>query len=163
MAALLLAVVLLLSLVLIPLGLPGIWLMVAAGVTYALALPGTIGTGTLVGVTALALAAEVMEFTLAARYTRKSGGTRRGAWGALIGGLIGGVVGMPVPVIGPILGALVGSFAGALIGEWTGGMPSDQATRAATGAAIGRALAIGLKAAAGCAMAAWLIGAALVR
>jgi hypothetical protein len=159
----LLAVVLVLSLALIPLGLPGTWVMILAGVTYGYLVPaGGIGAVAILGCLGIALIAEVLDFTVSARYTRKFGGSKRGAWGAIIGGIIGAVVGLPVPIVGSVLGAIAGSFAGALFAEYTGGAAHLTAARAATGAAIGRAVAMGLKAGAGCVIAAWLLGAAIV-
>lgn len=163
MPILLLAVALLLSLVLIPIGLPGTWAMVLAGVAYSYFVPdGGIGAVAIVGCVAIALVAELLDFTVSARYTRKYGGSRRGAWGAIVGGVAGAVVGVPVPIIGSVLGAIAGSFAGALVAEYSGGAAHATAARAATGAAIGRAVAMGLKSGAGCVIAAWMLAAALL-
>jgi hypothetical protein len=163
MPILLLSAALLLSLVLIPLGLPGTWLMIVAGVAYSYLIPASgIGAVAILGCVAIAFAAELLEFTVLARYTRKYGGSRRGAWGAIAGGLVGAMVGLPVPVIGSVLGAIAGSFAGALVAEYTRGVGHGEAARSATGAAIGRAVAVGLKAGAGCVIGAWLLGAAVL-
>lgn len=158
-----LAVVLFLALLLIPLGLPGTWVMVLAGICYAYLVPGTsIGIVAILGTLIVAVIAEVLEFTVAAKYTRMYGGSKRGAWGAIIGGLVGAITGVPVPVIGSVLGAIAGSFVGALVGEYSGGAGEGEAARAATGAAIGRAVAMGLKAGAGCVIAAWLLASAIL-
>ena len=163
MPILLLSAALLLSLVLIPLGLPGTWLMIVAGVAYSYLIPASgIGAVAILGCVAIAFAAELLEFTVLARYTRKYGGSRRGAWGAIAGGLVGAMIGLPVPVIGSVLGAIAGSFAGALVAEYTRGVGHGEAARSATGAAIGRAVAVGLKAGAGCVIGAWLLGAAVL-
>jgi len=64
MPLLLLACVILLSLVLIVLGLPGLWIMVASAVTYNLVVPGDpIGWVSLIVVAILALLAELLEFS----------------------------------------------------------------------------------------------------
>jgi uncharacterized protein YqgC (DUF456 family) len=158
----LLAVVLFIALLLIPLGLPGTWVMVLAGIAYAYLVPAAhIGAVTIIGILVIAVLAEVVEFTVAAKYTRMYGGSRRGAWGAIIGGVVGALVGVPIPIIGSVIGAIAGSFVGALAGELSGGARSDEATRAATGAAIGRAVAMGFKAGAGCIIAAWLLASAV--
>jgi len=110
MALLILACVLILSVILIVLGLPGLWIMVATAVVYNMVVPGDpIGWVTLIAVTALAIVAEVLEFTLAGKYALKYGGSRRAGWGAIIGGIVGAIVGFPVPIIGPVIGAFVGS------------------------------------------------------
>jgi uncharacterized protein YqgC (DUF456 family) len=162
MSIALLGVALFASLLLIPLGLPGTWLMVLAGVVYSYAVPHAgIGGYVIIGCVLVALLAELLDLSATGRYTRKYGGSARGAWGAIVGGLVGAVIGVPVPVIGSVIGAFAGSFAGALLAEYSRGAGHGEATRAATGAAIGRAVAMGLKAGAGCVIAAWLIAAAI--
>lgn len=160
MAILILAAILILSLFIIPLGLPGTWVMLAAGVGYSILVPNSIGMVALIGTTIVAVVAEIFEFTLAGKYARKYGGSRRAGWGAIIGGTIGAFVGVPVPLIGPIIGAFAGSFLGALVAEFSRGTNVDAATRVAYGALVGRAVAAALKVAAGCVIAAWLLWAA---
>lgn len=162
METLVFAAVLFLCLFLIPIGLPGTWLMIGAAIGYdALVAGDPIGWGTIVGTAVLATIAEVFEFTLATRYTRKYGGSRRAGWGAIFGGIAGAIVGVPVPVIGSIIGAFVGSFAGALIAEYTRKeATAGTATRVATGALIGRVVAAGMKTGIGVMIAAWLVAAA---
>lgn len=157
MEILVLGIILLLSLVIIPLGLPGTWVMIAAGVGYSLLIPNSIGMVALVGTTAIAVVAEIFEFTLAGQYARKYGGSRRAGWGAIIGGTIGAFAGVPVPLIGPIIGAFAGSFIGALVAEFSRGTDAQSATRVAWGALVGRSVAAALKVAAGCVIAAWLL------
>lgn len=161
MEILILAAILILSLFIIPLGLPGTWLMLAAGVGYSILVPNSIGMFALIGTTIVAVVAEIFEFTLAGKYARKYGGSRRAGWGAIIGGTVGAIVGVPVPLIGPIIGAFAGSFIGALVAEFSRGTDVDAATRVAWGALVGRAVAAALKVAAGCVIAAWLLWAAI--
>lgn len=161
MEALILGLILLVSLFMIPLGLPGTWVMIAAGVGYSILVPGSIGMIALVGTTAIAVVAEVFEFTLAGKYARKYGGSRRASWGAIIGGTIGAIVGVPVPLVGPIIGAFAGAFAGALVFEYSRGSGVQASTRVATGALIGRAVAAALKVAAGLVIAVWLLWSAV--
>ncbi|PHX96294.1 MAG: hypothetical protein CK531_09650 [Gemmatimonadetes bacterium] len=159
----LLILVLCVALLLIPIGLPGIWLMVAAGVAFLWLAPvAPFGWWVIAGCAAIALVSEALDFVVAARYTKKYGGSSRAAWGALIGGVVGAMVGVPMPIIGSVIGALAGSFVGALLGEYSTGTSRDGAARAATGATIGRAIAMALKVAAGCIVAAWLVAAALL-
>lgn len=161
MEVILLAAILLISLFIIPLGLPGTWVMLAAGVGYSLLVPNSIGWVTLVAVTLIAILAEIFEFTLAGQYARKYGGSKRASWGAIIGGTVGAFVGVPVPIVGPIIGAFVGAFAGALVAEYSRGSGAAASTRVATGALIGRAVASAMKVGAGMVIAAWLVVAAL--
>lgn len=162
MELLLLAAVIVLSLILIVFGLPGLWVMIAAAVCFKILVPGhPIGWFTVAAITFLAVCAEVFEFTLTGRYARKYGGSRRAGWGAIIGGFIGMMVGIPVPIIGSVIGAFAGSFAGAFIAELSGGQSGTAgATRVATGALVGRVVATALKIGIGCAMAAWILVAA---
>jgi uncharacterized protein len=161
MELLLLAAVLLLSFIMIPFGLPGLWIMVGAGLTYQLLRPGTIGTLTLVGTAGLALVAEILEFTLAGRYARKYGGSRRAGWGAIIGSIIGAIVGVPIPIIGSLIGGFVGAFVGAFIAERSRGTELGGASRVATGALVGRVVAAAIKTGIGVAIAIWILVAAL--
>jgi len=157
MAIILLAAILFLSLFIIPLGLPGTWVMLAAGVGYSILVPNSIGWVTLVAVTAIAVVAEIFEFTLAGTYAKKYGGSRRASWGAIIGGTVGAIVGVPVPIVGPIIGAFAGSFLGALVAEYSLGSGAGASTRVATGALIGRAVSSAMKVGAGVVIAVWLI------
>jgi uncharacterized protein YqgC (DUF456 family) len=162
MEAILLGVILLLSLFIIPLGLPGTWVMLAAGLGYSFLVPNSIGMVALIGTGVLAVLAEIWEFTLAGKYAKKYGGSRRASWGAIIGGTVGAIIGVPVPIIGPIIGAFAGSFIGALVFEYSRGSGAQASTRVATGALIGRAVASALKVAIGFVIAAWLMFAALL-
>lgn len=161
MELLLLTVVLLLSFVMIPFGLPGLWIMVGAGLAYQLLVPGTIGTATVVGTALLALVAEILEFTLAGRYARKYGGSRRAGWGAIIGSIVGAIVGVPVPIIGSLVGGFVGAFVGAFIAERSRGTELGGSSRVATGALIGRVVAAAMKTGVGVLIAVWVFAAAV--
>jgi len=162
MPLLILACAIIGSLILIVLGLPGLWIMVASAVTYNLVVPGDpIGWFTLVAVGVLALVAELLELSLAGRYARKYGGSRRAGWGAILGGIVGAMIGVPVPVIGPVIGAFVGSFLGALIAEFTGGSSARDATRVAKGALIGRVISTALKIGIGFTIGVWIFIAAM--
>ena len=157
-----LTVGLFLALLSIPVGLPGTWLMIGAGLLYSYLVPiSGIGAVVIAGCAVIALVAELLDVAVAGRYTRKYGGSTRGAWGAILGGIVGAIVGVPVPVVGSVIGAFAGSFLGALVAEYSRGAEHDVAARAASGAAIGRAVAMGIKATAGCVIAAWLLAAAI--
>ncbi len=161
MFLLILAGVIVLSLILIVLGLPGLWIMVASAVTYNLVVPGDpIGWGTLIAVAVLAFIAELLEFTLTGRFARKYGGSRRAGWGAILGGIVGAMVGIPVPIIGSVIGAFLGSFLGALIAEFTGGASAGDSTRVAKGALIGRVVSTVLKIGIGLTIGVWIFIAA---
>jgi len=163
MPLLILSLALIVSLILIVLGLPGLWIMVASAVTYNLVVPGDpIGWVTLVAVGILAFVAELLDIALTGRYARKYGGSRRAGWGAIIGSIVGAMVGFPVPIIGPVIGAFIGSFVGALIAEFTGGSSAGDATRVAKGALIGRVVSTVLKIGIGFTIGVWIFIAATI-
>ncbi len=156
----LLVAAILLGLVMIPFGLPGTLVLFAAALCYHLVVPGAgIGWTTVVLVGVLMVIAEVLEWVLTGRFTKRYGGSRRAAWGAIIGGMIGAFVGVPVPIIGSIIGAFVGAFAGAFVAEWSRGSDHGVAARVAWGAFLGRVVAAATKVAIGLVMAAMMIAA----
>jgi hypothetical protein len=144
----------LVGLVLVPLGLPGLWLMVLGVLGYGW-LTGfhSIGVVTVVVVVALAFLGEVVEWWLGFRLAARYGGSRRAGWGALVGGIVGAVVGVPVPVIGSVIGAFIGAFAGAALFEYTRQPSTGIALRAGWGAVLGRAAGAAVKMALGLAIA----------
>ena len=160
----LLVLALVMGMLLVPLGLPGLWLMLGATFVHYLAVPGgSIGVVTLLVVGALVVAAEVAEFAVAGRYARKYGGSRRASWGAVLGGLAGAVVGVPIPLIGSMVGALAGAFGGAFVAEMTVARDRRGApVEVATGAIVGRAVAAALKVGIGLVIMVWVVAAALV-
>jgi len=136
--------------VLVPLGLPGLWIMVAGVVGYGwLTAFRSVGVATIAIVLGLALLGEVIEAWLGFRFARTFGGSRRSAWGALVGGIVGAVMGVPVPVVGSVIGAFVGSFAGAALFEYSLSRTPETAVRAGWGAVVGRATAAAAKIALG--------------
>jgi len=153
-AVLILAAAGIAGLLLIPFGLPGLWVIVLGiviygGLTDFRALPVWL-VGLAIG---LAFLGELLEAWIGFRFAQRYGGSRRAGWGALLGGLIGAVVGVPVPVIGSVIGGFVGAFAGAALFEYTRARQSGIATKAGWGAVLGRAAAAGVKMALGVVMA----------
>lgn len=162
MGYLLLALSQVIGLLLIPFGLPGLWVQVGGLIVYAW-LTGftTVGAATMIGVLVLAAAAELAEFLLGARYARRYGGGRRAAWGAILGGIVGALAGVPVPIIGSVIGAFLGSFAGAALLELTTARGASPALRAGWGALVGRTIATVLKVGVGISVAVVAMAAAL--
>ncbi|MGQ0562241.1 MAG: DUF456 family protein [Gemmatimonadota bacterium] len=156
----LLVFIMIVALFSIPLGLPGLWIMI--GVVAVGALMHEIGVTIIILTTSIALLAELIEFLLVKRLTRQYGGSRKAFWGALAGGLIGVVVGVPVPVVGSILAGLAGSFVGAAAVTLVETRELRAAHRVGWGAVFGRALAAVTKTAAGLAILV-LATAALIR
>lgn len=138
----LLVVVSVVGLAISVLGLPGLWLMVAAAALYAVVTGGDVLTGqTVVVVTLLAIASEVVEFIAGAAGSKTAGGSWRSIVGAAVGAIVGGVVGVPVPIVGPVLGAILGAAVGAGALELTSDSRDlRKAGHVAVGAAKGRAI-----------------------
>src|SRR2546428_7921924 len=114
LATVLLALCLLAGLVLVPLGLPGLWVMVAGVAGYGWLMDfRSVGVTTIALVLGLALVGEIVETWLGFRLARRYGGSSR-AWGvARVGGIVGAVVGVPLPSIRSVIARVIASFAGA--------------------------------------------------
>ncbi|PYO98778.1 MAG: DUF456 domain-containing protein [Gemmatimonadetes bacterium] len=148
--ALVLGICTILGLVLIPLGLPGLWVMMAGVLGYGwLTDFRSVGVATIAVVLGLAFLGEIIEAWLGFRLARTFGGSRRSAWGALAGGIVGAVMGVPVPIVGSVIGAFLGSFVGAALFEFSLSRSPDIAVRAGWGAVVGRAIAAAAKIALG--------------
>ncbi len=148
--ALLLGLCCVAGLLLVPLGLPGLWVMVAGVIGYGwLTDFRSVGVVTIAVVTGLAFLGEIVEAWVGFGLARRYGGSPRAGWGALVGGIVGAVVGVPVPVVGSVIGGFVGSFAGAALFEYSRSWTTTTAVRAGWGAVLGRAAAAALKIALG--------------
>jgi uncharacterized protein YqgC (DUF456 family) len=146
LAILLLAAVCLGGLVLVPFGLPGLWVMVLGVLGYGwLTEFRTVGFWTVTWVVLLAMAGEVIESWLGFSFAKRYGGGSRAGWGALLGGIVGAIVGIPIPILGSIAGAFVGSFIGAAAFEYTRSRQAGVALNAGWGAVLGRAAAPAVK------------------
>lgn len=141
---------LLAGLLLVPLGLPGLWLMVVGVLGFGwLTSFRSIGIVTIAIVVGLAFAGEIADAWLGFRLARRYGGSTRAGWGALLGGIVGAAVGVPIPILGSVIGVLVGSFAGAALFEYTHSRGAGAAMGAGWGALLGRAAAAAAKIALG--------------
>jgi hypothetical protein len=96
----------------------------------------------------LAAFGEMIELAAGALGAAQAGGSKRGAFLALLGSMTGGIVGifvgLPIPLVGPILAAVLfaglGALGGAVLGETWKGRDWDQSWRAGKGAFWGRLL-----------------------
>ena len=141
------------GLLVMPFGLPGLWIMVV-GIIGAGWAEGfrTTGVGTIAAAVGLALMGELVEWGLGFHFARRYGGSRRAAWGALLGGLVGAAVGVPLPIVGSVVGAFAGSFAGAALFELVGSGRAETAVRVGWGALLGRVAGTAAKIALGLAI-----------
>lgn len=141
--------VMVVSLFLIPLGIPGLWIMI--GVLTAATVTGEVSPWVLLFLVAIAILAELAEWAIVARTSARWGGSRKAFWGAIAGGIAGIVIGLPVPlpVLGPLLAGLVGTFAGAAAVTLWETRALRSAGRVGLGAVLGRAFAAAVKTATG--------------
>lgn len=136
------------------LALPGIWLMSLVAALCMWWQPEIISWKALVTLVALGVISEVTDFFASAVGSKKLGGSKRGALGAIVGTIIGAIAGgiflsvIPVVgwVVGPILGGIIGAGLGAMVVEkgivnqsWKDSMKSGG------GAAAGRAVSLFVK------------------
>src|SRR6266446_236490 len=99
-AILLLAIVDLAGLLMVPLGLPGLWVMILGLLGYGWFTDfQTVGLWTATFVIALALLGEVIETWLVFWFARKYRASTRAACRALFGGVVGAVGGAAVPAL----------------------------------------------------------------
>jgi uncharacterized protein YqgC (DUF456 family) len=138
-------------LLLVVVGLPGTWVLLALAFVLELVdaflLPGdtavTFGWELLALCAGLALVGEAIEALAGVAGTRFGGGTRRGMVGAFVGGIAGAIFLtpiLPIPVVGTLVGAMLGAFLGAFVAEASGpeARGRDHNLRAALGAAVGK-------------------------
>jgi uncharacterized protein len=150
LAIVILSIALVVGLLLIPLGLPGLWVMVGGILAYGwLTSFRSAGVAIIAIVLGLTALGEVIESWIGFRFAKRYGGSSRSGWGALIGGLVGAVIGVPIAVIGSVIGAFLGSFIGAALFEYSYSRHTGVATRAGWGAVVGRAAAAAAKTALG--------------
>jgi hypothetical protein len=134
------------GLLMVPLGLPGLWVMVLGVLAYGwLTAFQSVGVWTIAVVLGLAFLGEIIETWAGFKLAQRYGGSRRAAWGAFLGGLAGAVMGVPVPLVGSVLGAFVGSLVGAVLFEFLASRRADVALKAGKGAVLGRAVAAAAK------------------
>jgi len=93
-----------------------------------------VGSGTLIILALLCVAAVALDFIAGALGAKRSGASRA----AVIGALLGAILGL---FLFP-LGLIFGPFVGAMIGELSTGRPWQQASRAGWGATIGMLIGI---------------------
>jgi len=106
----------------VPLGLPGTWVIVVGGVLYSLFFKFDGGATSAIKVDViligLALFGEIVEFgvgTLGSKQLKVSNGA---IICAFIGGIVGGIIGVPIFLIGALIGIFLGAFTGAFVYEW---------------------------------------------
>ncbi|HEX6132929.1 MAG TPA: DUF456 family protein [Longimicrobiales bacterium] len=135
------------SLFLVPLGIPGLWVMV--GVLVIGAAFGEVHVLILLACLGIALGAELLELLIVQKLNVRYGGSRLAFWGAIFGGVAGVVIGLPIPIIGSIIAGFLGSFAGAMAATLYETKEFDAARRVGWGVLVGRMWSAAAKVAAG--------------
>ncbi len=145
-ALLLLVLFCIAGLVLIPLGMPGTFVIIIGAVVYNLVhWSMAVSLPILVVLLVLALAGELLEYILGMKLAEKRGTSRPAVYGAIIGGIVGTFAGVPVPVLGSVIGLFAGVFAGAFLFELALKKDLSVAFYSAAGAFYGRLGAIFVK------------------
>jgi uncharacterized protein YqgC (DUF456 family) len=137
------------ALIVIPLGMPGLWIMI--GILAVATWANEVSPWILIFLVVVALLAELAEWAIVARTSARWGGSRKAFWGAIAGGLVGILVGLPIPlpILGPLVAGLLGTFAGAAAVTLWETRALRSAGRVGCGAVLGRAFAAATKTAAG--------------
>lgn len=131
------------------LGLPGTWLMVASTALLAWwqwedgkdASQQMFSLGVLITIGVLALLGEILELGAGLVGSRKAGGTKWGAVGAILGTIVGGISAtflIPLPIISSIIGACLGAALGAGAFEMMSGRKLTPSFKSGVGAGVGR-------------------------
>ena len=130
----------LLSLMLIFLGLPGTWVIIAiAGLWSFFSGALNFGWQFFLPLIVLAGVGELVEFIAGYYGAKRFGGTSKGSIGGIIGALVGGFLGAPLFFgLGALPGALAGCYAGCFLMEKLHGASANAAASAALGSTLGR-------------------------
>lgn len=140
---LVIAILMALSILLIPLGLPGLWIMAALVGVGVWA--GQVSAWVFIVAVLLTGLAELAEWLIVRSMNLRYGGSPRAFWGAIIGGFVGVLLGAPVPVVGSVVAGLVGSFVGAAVVTYYEMRDIEAAGRVGWGVFLARTLAVGVK------------------
>lgn len=129
--------------------LPGIWVSIAVALAMTIWRTGLIDWWVVGVAVGLGVLAEVIELLASAFGAKKTGGTRPGAWGALIGAILGALTGtvfIPVPIVGTIAGGVIGAGLLAMIAEVGVSQRTwKDSAKVGAGAAAGRVVALVVK------------------
>jgi len=127
--------------------LPGNWLIVVSTCLFAWwrVEDNIFSIYTLLGITVLTVAGELVEFFGGIGGAKRKGASWRGSIGALIGAIAGAILGtalIPIPFLGTLIGACIGAGSGALVLELSGGKKMQDSICYGIGAGLGEFLGI---------------------
>jgi len=131
--------VMLVSVGIIVIGLPGTFLIVGNSAIYGWFTDFTeLTVSTLFTLVVIAIVAEAIEFFIGAATAGKYGGSKKAMIGAVVGGFVGAIWMSPMfPVVGTIAGAFAGAFAGATLMEYIESNDINKAINVGFGAFLG--------------------------
>jgi uncharacterized protein YqgC (DUF456 family) len=142
----------LIGLITIPFGLPGVFIILGCVYIYAFATDfnGEIGIPFLMVLTVLTIAAETADNWLTAIGAKRYGASSGSIWLSFLGGLLGAIfIGGPLAFLlgplGPIAGGFIGAFGAVVAHELYLGKNRAEALRAGWGSFLGRMAGIMLK------------------
>ena len=140
LAAVLCIALMILSLALIFLGLPGTWVILAlAGLWAAFTDDSGLGWRFFALLGGMAGIGEFAEFSAGYFGVKRFGGSGKGSLGGMVGAVVGGILCATLFFgFGALLGALAGGFVGCYLMEKITGAAHGPALRAAFGATLGR-------------------------
>jgi len=133
-------IILVAALIVIPLGIPGTFVIFLASLIYGIITHFAQITQALIWtLLGIALVGELMEYLAGIFGAKKFGASRVGIMGAVAGGILGGIVGTGIlPLVGSVIGLLIGAFSGAFLMELAIKKKPAQALRAGWGTFTGR-------------------------
>lgn len=108
------------GLLLVPLSLPGLWVIVGASVVYSLFAdfqPSTSDLWVLFVLVILATLGELLEFGISVLGSKKMKVSNGAIVCSIVGGIVGAIIGAPIILIGSLIGLIVGVFLGAFAYE----------------------------------------------
>ena len=131
--------VMLTGILVIPLGIPGTFLIAGSALVYAWFTNFSEITWKVLGVLfVIAVIAEALEFIIGAATASRFGASRRAMAGAIIGGIVGAIWATPLlPLVGTLLGAFGGAFVGAALFEYASSRDLAHALHVGVGAFLG--------------------------
>lgn len=136
-----------LSLFLVALGLPGIW-MLFVGILAAVWIhpSASVSPAMIAALFGMCMLAELMELLCSYFGAKRYGVTTAGTWAGIGGGIAGAVIlGSVFPLAGAVPGAFAGTFLGAFAVELARGGGRAAALRQGYGAFVARVLAVAVK------------------
>ncbi|MFQ6618707.1 MAG: DUF456 family protein [Fidelibacterota bacterium] len=127
------------GILLIPLGIPGTFIITFDALIYGFFTGFEKITGQLILILlGISLLMEVVEFLMSGILSKKFGASKAGITGAIAGGITGAIIGTGFfPIIGSMIGAFAGAFIGAFAFEFLSIGDFQRAFKAGFGAFLG--------------------------